>query len=107
MNKNDIEMLFKQNYKTFIPTFLLGFLVGVMVYALFSPACKSRDQLCSLDIKEIALLRTTLKKQELKCLETTDIAIKKVRSAEKEKYIEKRNRIEKACNVLDCAQCKR
>ena len=48
-----------------------------------------------------------IKKQELKCLETTDIAIKKVRSAEKEKYIEKRNRIEKACNVLDCAQCKR
>jgi hypothetical protein len=107
MNKNDIEMLFKQNYKTLIPVFLLGLLTGIMLYAFFSSACKSRDQLCKLDIKEITLLRTTLKKQELKCLETTDVAIKKVRSAEKRKYTEKRNRIEEACNVLDCAQCKR
>jgi hypothetical protein len=107
MNYKAIQAFAKNPYSPFIALFGAGFLCGFATLAFFTSECKTRGELCSLDLKEIASLRSVLKEEELKCIKTVTASTEKVTKYEEEKCSSKLKRIKDACNDLDCAQCRR
>ena len=98
----------KSYYKIMLLIAFFSFLFGLGFFAVaFDENCKSRQELCSLDLEEIALLRKQLKKTEDSCIEQLKKASDTVRKNCEASYKAKMIRIEKSCNELDCLQCKR
>lgn len=87
--------------------FAVGCIIGAITYSVFSEDCKTREELCSLDIKQIELLKIQLSKSESKCLELVSSSVLKVKKESKDLCDTKLQRIEAACNDLDCLQCRR
>lgn len=99
---------FKQVYLPILSAvFVVGLILGAILFSLFSENCKTREQLCSLDIKQNITLQQTLKKQELLCTEKIDSIVKETLKQNNLKFNLKFQRLQDACNRLDCAQCKR
>jgi|APSaa5957512535_1039671.scaffolds.fasta_scaffold66006_3 hypothetical protein len=97
-----------KNVEYIIPsaTFVVGLLLGVLLFNVFSKDCKTRQELCSVDIKEISLLRAKLNQTEADCFKSVDEAVEKTKASETNACSIRLKRIEDACNELDCLQCK-
>ena len=87
--------------------FFVGCIIGAITYSVFSQDCKTREELCSLDIKQIELLKTQLSKSESKCLKLVSSSVLKAKKDAKDSCDNKLERIEDACNDLDCLQCRK
>ena len=87
--------------------FLFGCLCGALIFSAISEDCKTRDELCKLDIKQIASLKAQLTESENKCFASIDKSLKRCVKQQVELCKDKVKRLEDACNDLDCAQCRR
>ena len=87
--------------------FIVGLVLGALLFSLFTEDCKTREQLCIADIQQNKSLKETLSKQELLCSEKIDSVIKITLKNANHKFSSKYKRLEQACNQLDCAQCRR
>ena len=88
-------------------TFIIGLILGATLFAFFAKDCQTRNELCAIDIKQNQSLQKTLNKQESMCLEKIDATIKRIQADQNLKFNLKYKRLQEACNILDCAQCKR
>ena len=106
---NDFNLnAFKIYYKIFIGFFCAAFLLGVLFSTSFlCEECKTRKQLCHLDIVENASLKKQLIETENRCIEKIDEAVKLAVKSNQEKSNARFLRLEKTCNELDCMQCKK
>lgn len=87
--------------------FLFGCFIGAALNLAFSEDCKTRQELCSLDIKQIQLLKAQLTKSESSCLKLIDTSVSKAKKDLQLLCDEKFERIQDACNKLDCLQCEK
>lgn len=87
--------------------FLLGSVFGATLTYVLSEDCKTRIELCSLDIKQNNLLKKQLSESEKKCFSSIDASVQTCIEEQKRLCDTKLKRIENACNDLDCAQCRR
>jgi len=94
-------------YKIHIVLFLVSFTLGAFFKNCTSSPCKTREQLCSIDIVEIDSLRNRLKESETLCVSQIDTAAEIAQQKCKKTYTTKMARLESACNELDCLQCER
>lgn len=83
--------------------FILGLISGIALV----PKCKTKEYLCGPSLKEITLLRQENKNILLKAAQNLDKALKDQKDLLEKKSQEKYKRLEKACNELDCAACKK
>ncbi len=87
--------------------FFIGAAFGSTLVYLLSEDCKTRQELCSLDIKQNELLKNQLTDSETKCFKAIDDATNICIKDQKQLCSTKLLRIQNACNDLDCAQCRR
>jgi gas vesicle protein len=87
--------------------FLFGALVGALLLSACTETCKTREQLCSLDIKQNTSLKAQLTASENKCFVSIDTSLKRCVKDQSKLCSSKVKRLEEACNDLDCAQCRR
>ena len=87
--------------------FLLGSVFGVTLSYVFSEDCKTRTELCALDIKQNKLLKDQLTESEKKCFLSIDSSVNSCIEDQNKLCNNKLSRIEEACNDLDCTQCRR
>lgn len=87
--------------------FLFGCLCGALIFSAIIDDCKTRDELCKLDIKQITSLKAQLTESENKCFTSIDKSLKRCVQEQVNICKDKVKRLEDACNDLDCAQCRR
>ena len=87
--------------------FLAGSIFGAALTYALSEDCKTRVELCALDIKQNLLLKKQLGESEKKCFLSIDTSVQVCVEEQKTLCNNKLKRIENACNDLDCAQCRR
>jgi hypothetical protein len=87
--------------------FFVGAAFGSTLTYLLSEDCKTRQELCVVDIKQNQVLKKQLTDSENKCFEAIDKATDTCVKDQKQLCGTKLLRIQNACNDLDCAQCRR
>lgn len=95
-----------KDIKILAAIFFISFLFGILFYALFlDKPCRTRLDLCKLDIVHIESLKSKLSKLNAECIEKIDTAVSLEKESNKKAFDKKYKRLEKACNELDCLQC--
>ena len=87
--------------------FIIGLVFGAVLCNLLTEDCKTREQLCMPDMQLNKSLKQTLSTQEIKCANKIDKVTETVLKNANQKYSAKYERLEQACNELDCSQCRR
>jgi hypothetical protein len=107
MNNFNLDA-FKTYYKIFVGFFCTAFLLGVLFTTSFlCKDCKTRKELCHIDIIENSSLKKQLIKTENLCIEKINEAVKIAIKNNQQKSNARFLRLEKTCNELDCMQCKK
>lgn len=95
-------------YKLFLAaSAIIGLAAGFFLCFALTPNCKTRDELCALDIQLNNSLKTQLSKSEVKCSELLTESVKKALQKQQDSHQAKFKRLEESCNDLDCLQCRK
>lgn len=86
---------------------LLGFLLGILFHYSITPNQKPESELCSVERKQIALLKAQVTKSEESCFTKIEQITEQITQSQKANCLAKTKRLEEACNELDCLQCRR